>query len=170
MVKAVDIVIERMRFGHIKQVTEVEKRSFSSTWPFGAFFSELFNRRAYYVVATIEGKVVGFAGMWIVQDEAHITTLAVDPNWRGRKIGERLLLHLLLEAKKRGAKYATLEVRVSNIIAQNLYQKYNFKIVHLRKGYYSDNKEDAYVMQVEDLQSEEYGEMLENYAQLLGMR
>ncbi|MBC7327697.1 ribosomal protein S18-alanine N-acetyltransferase [bacterium] len=163
MAKVADVKIERMRFTHIKQVTEVEKRSFSNVWPWGAFFSELFNKRAYYVVATINNKVVGFAGMWVVNDEAHITTIAVDPEWRGQKIGERLLLHLLLEARRKGAEYAILEVRVSNTIAQNLYHKYNFKIVYTRKAYYSDNNEDAFVMRLDDLQSEECGRMLEEH-------
>ncbi|MBC7328853.1 ribosomal protein S18-alanine N-acetyltransferase [bacterium] len=167
MVKAVEVNIERMRFGHIRQVTEIERRSFTNTWPFGAFFSELFNRRAYYVVATINEKVVGFAGMWVVDEEAHITTIAVDPDWRGRKIGERLLLHLLQEARRRGAEYAILEVRVSNLIAQNLYHKYNFKIAYTRKGYYSDNNEDAFVMRLDNLQSKDVGLMLENFAKKL---
>ncbi len=163
MAKAVDVSIERMRFTHLRQVSEIERRSFSNVWPFGAFFSELFNRRAYYIVAAVGDKVVGFAGMWVVNEEAHITTIAVDPDWRGRKIGERLFLHLLKEARKRGAEYAILEVRVSNIIAQNLYHKYNFKIVHTRREYYSDNKEDAFVMRLDNLQSRECGEMLDAF-------
>lgn len=163
MAKTVEVKIERMRFTHLRQVAEIERRSFSNVWPFGAFFSELFNRRAYYLVALINDKVVGFAGMWVVGGEAHITTIAVDPDWRGRKIGERLFLNLLKEARRRGAEYAILEVRVSNTIAQNLYHKYNFKIAYTRKAYYSDNQEDAFVMRLDNLQSEECGRMLDNF-------
>lgn len=163
MAKVADVKIERMRFTHLRQVGEIERRSFTNVWPFGAFFSELFNRRAYYIVATVGDKVVGFAGMWVVDEEAHITTIAVDPDWRGRKIGERLFLHLLKEARRKGAEYVVLEVRVSNTIAQNLYHKYNFKIVHTRKEYYSDNREDAFVMRLDNLQSEEYGRMLDAF-------
>lgn len=163
MAKVVDIKIERMKFTHLRQVGEIERRSFTNVWPFGAFFSELFNRRAYYVVAIAEEKVVGFAGMWVVNEEAHITTIAVDPDWRGRKIGERLFIHLLKEARRKKAQYVVLEVRVSNTIAQNLYHKYKFKIVHTRRAYYSDNQEDAFVMRLDDLQSEEIGRMLDDY-------
>lgn len=163
MAKVVDVKIERMRFTHLRQVGEIERRSFTNVWPFGAFFSELFNRRAYYIVAIVEDKVVGFAGMWVVEEEAHITTIAVDPDWRGRKIGERLFLHLLREARRKGANYAVLEVRVSNTIAQNLYHKYNFKIVFTRKAYYSDNQEDAFVMRLDNLQSEDCGRMLDTF-------
>jgi len=163
MAKPAEIKIERMKFTHLKQVAEVERRSFSSVWPFGAFFSELFNKRAYYIVALIDDKVVGFAGIWTVADEAHITTIAVDPDWRGRKIGERLLIDLLKEARRQGAEYAILEVRVSNTIAQNLYHKYDFKIAYTRKAYYSDNREDAFVMRLDDLQSEEFGKKLDNF-------
>jgi ribosomal-protein-alanine N-acetyltransferase len=90
--------------------------------------------------------VAGFAGMWTVFDEAHITTIGVDPAYRGRGLGELLLVTLLDEAVRRGANWLTLEVRVSNEVAQRLYRKYGFGIHSTRRRYYSDNGEDAYIM------------------------
>lgn len=91
---------------------------------------------------------VGFAGMWIYVDEAHIATLATHPNWRGRGIGEALLIDLIREAQRRHALSATLEVRLSNHIAQNLYRKYGLEEAGRRKSYYQDNREDALIMTV----------------------
>lgn len=90
--------------------------------------------------------IVGFAGMWTVCDEAHITTIGVDPSYRGRGLGEWLLVHLIDEAISRNAAWLTLEVRVSNEAAQALYRKYGFTIQGTRKRYYSDDNEDAYIM------------------------
>jgi ribosomal-protein-alanine N-acetyltransferase len=90
--------------------------------------------------------VIGFAGMWAVYDEAHITTIGVDPAYRGRSLGELLLVALFDEGLRRGANWLTLEVRVSNEAAQNLYRKYGFTVQGTRRRYYSDNNEDAYIM------------------------
>jgi ribosomal-protein-alanine N-acetyltransferase len=92
--------------------------------------------------------VVGFAGMWMMVDEAHVSTIASHPDWRGRSVGELLLLSLLREGQRRQAIFATLEVRVTNIVAQNLYRKYGFEEVGRRKRYYHDNGEDALIMTV----------------------
>lgn len=90
--------------------------------------------------------LIGFAGMWTMADEAHITTIGVAPPHRGRHVGEMLLVGLIDEALRRGANWITLEVRVSNINAQNLYRKYGFTQYSVRRRYYSDNGEDAFVM------------------------
>lgn len=90
--------------------------------------------------------IAGFAGMWCVYDEAHVTTIGVDPHYRGRGFGELLLVALFDEAIRRGAIWVTLEVRVSNDVAQRLYRKYGMSVQTTRKRYYSDNGEDAYVM------------------------
>lgn len=90
--------------------------------------------------------IIGFAGMWILLDEAHITTIGVAPEYRGRGLGEMLLLNLFEEAMRRGAEWLTLEVRVSNDSAQALYSKYGFTRQGIRRRYYSDNGEDAYIM------------------------
>ena len=92
------------------------------------------------------GPIVGFAGMWMAFDEAHVTTIGVDPHYRGRGFGELLLLCMVDEAAARGATWLTLEVRVSNAAAQALYRKYGFTVEGTRKRYYSDNNEDALIM------------------------
>lgn len=90
--------------------------------------------------------IIGFAGMWILLDEAHVTTIGVTPEYRGHGLGELLLIDLFEEALRRGAEWMTLEVRVSNDTAQALYQKYGFTRQGVRRRYYSDNGEDAYIM------------------------
>lgn len=145
------VTISPMRAGDVEDVARVERQCFTTHWPVSAFLNELSNRAACYLVARAGDVVVGYAGMWLVMDEAHITTLGVLPEWRRRGIGERLLAELLLEARGRGAVRATLEVRVSNHAAQRLYDKYGFKTVAIRKGYYTDTNEDAMVMWLDDL-------------------
>lgn len=90
--------------------------------------------------------IIGFAGMWLMFDEAHITTIGVHPDYRGQSLGELLMVHLIVEAVSRGAEMVTLEVRVSNEPAQSLYRKYGFTTEGIRRRYYSDNGEDAYIM------------------------
>lgn len=107
--------------------------------------------------------IVGFAGLWLMLDEAHVTTIGVKPSHRGRGVGELLLLGLFDAALEMGASLMTLEVRVSNVVAQKLYEKYGFERVGIRKRYYSDNGEDAYIMTVTDIQSTRYRAMLERY-------
>lgn len=100
--------------------------------------------------------IVGFAGMWHLFDEAHVTTIGVDLPYRGRGFGEALLLALFDEAVRRGANVMTLEVRVSNDSAMKLYEKYGLAIQGVRPGYYSDNGEDAYLMWSPSLRDERY--------------
>jgi ribosomal-protein-alanine N-acetyltransferase len=99
-----------------------------------------------YIVARLEREIVGYAGMWVILDEAHITTIAVDPGVRGQHIGERVLVGLPDAALTRGARWMTLEVRKATAVAQTLYKKYGFREIGIRKEYYSDNREDAIVM------------------------
>ncbi|HLI26020.1 MAG TPA: ribosomal protein S18-alanine N-acetyltransferase [Chloroflexota bacterium] len=105
-------------------------------------------------------RVVGYAGLWLMVNEAHITTIAVAPEYQGRGLGELLLLSLIDKAIELGAQYVTLEVRVSNYVAQNLYRKYTFRQTGLRKRYYSDNGEDAYIMTTEALDSPQFQQVL----------
>jgi ribosomal-protein-alanine N-acetyltransferase len=112
-------------------------------------------------VSMMDAKVVGFVGMWMYADEAHVATIATHPDWRGRGIGERILLDVLREAQRRHARQATLEVRVSNTVAQNLYRKYGFEEVGRRKSYYQDNREDALLMTVTTFDTREYRERLD---------
>ncbi len=144
--------IEAMRLDDIPAVQAIERASFTTPWPPQAYRAELeTNRLATYLVARFDGRVVGFGGVWLMVDEAHITTFAVDPAWRRRRIGERLLVAILDVAAARGAREATLEVRLSNLPARRLYEKYGFRPVGLRPRYYSDDNEDALVMTTEAL-------------------
>ncbi|MBO3443779.1 ribosomal protein S18-alanine N-acetyltransferase [Clostridium sp. CCUG 7971] len=130
----------------IDGVFEVEKNCFEHYWSKDAFSKELKNDVARYLVAKIDGKVVGYVGIWFVMDEGHITNVAVHSDYRGRKIGDELVKELVKLCKENNIVSMTLEVRVSNIVAQNLYKKYGFKLAGIRKEYYSDNKEDAMIM------------------------
>jgi [ribosomal protein S18]-alanine N-acetyltransferase len=102
--------------------------------------------------------IVGYAGLWLMTDEAHITTIAVDPEYQGNGIGELLLLGLIERSVQIGAHWLTLEVRVTNKVAQSLYEKYTFKEMGLRRRYYSDNGEDALVMWTDPVESDTFQE------------
>ncbi|HHX38620.1 MAG TPA: ribosomal protein S18-alanine N-acetyltransferase [Armatimonadetes bacterium] len=150
------ISVERMRLPDLDDVLRIERASYPTPWRPETFRYEICdNPNAHYVVARAhfpEGPVtVGYAGMWLIIDEAHITTIAVDPNYRGLKIGERLLLTLLTAATQKGACRATLEVRESNLVAQRLYLKYHFGAAGMRRGYYTDSGENAIIMWIENL-------------------
>jgi ribosomal-protein-alanine N-acetyltransferase len=141
------VTIELMKTEDLDQVIEVEKLSFTNPWSKNSFFLELTtNELAKYIVAKVDGKVVGYAGMWLIVGEAHVTNVAVHPDFRKKGIGELLMRSLMTLAKESGAKMMTLEVRKSNYIAQNLYTKLGFEPIGIRRGYYTDNREDAVIM------------------------
>jgi ribosomal-protein-alanine N-acetyltransferase len=141
-----------MKKKDIAQVLLIEVNSFPSPWSERMFLSEIRdNRLSNFLVAKHNEIVVGYGGFWLIFDEAHFVNLAVHPSFRRRGIGKRLLSALLALAKERGATKATLEVRVSNVAAIKLYEKFNFKICAIRKKYYKDNNEDALVMWLENL-------------------
>ncbi len=143
----VRVVIEPMRLDDLPAVHAIELASFSAPWPPHAYRSELeSNRLAHYLVARVGERIAAYGGMWLMVDEAHITTFAVHPAWRRQRIGERLLLAFLDLAVDRRAHEATLEVRLSNLAARKLYEKYGVRPVGLRPRYYSDNGEDALIM------------------------
>lgn len=147
MVALFPIVIDEMKLDDIDAVQEVERASFPVPWPANAFKHELTqNKNAHYIIAKEGDHIVGYAGLWLSLDEAHITTFAVLPDYRRRKIGERMLLSLFDRAEKLGAEWLTLEVRASNLPAQRLYEKYGFRPAGIRRRYYSDNNEDAIIM------------------------
>ena len=150
------VVIEPMRADDIPAVHDIERASFSAPWPTYAFRQELeSNRLARYVVAREGDHVVGYGGLWLMVDEAHITTFAVAPASRRQGVGERMLLELLRISESVGAAVATLEVRVSNLPARRLYEKYGFRPVGVRPRYYTDNNEDALIMTTGELRSRE---------------
>ena len=139
--------IRKMTIEDVAAVVVVENICFITPWSEESFKNELTtNMLAVYYVAEIEGKVIGYAGMWHVMDELHITNVAVHPDYQGRKIGNQLLEALISFSSSGPYKGMTLEVRVSNEVAINLYTKYGFEKLGIRKGYYQDNKEDAMVM------------------------
>lgn len=154
------LVIEPMRAEDIPLIMEIERLCFRTPWHENAFYNELYHQPACYLVAKVGGKVVGYGGMWVIMDEAHITTLAVHPHFRRQHIGEKLLLALLEQAIARRARHATLEVRESNLAAQRLYTKYGFYTVAVRKGYYADTGENALIMWTPDMQSAAYQQLL----------
>jgi [ribosomal protein S18]-alanine N-acetyltransferase len=148
----VRIVIGPMRVDQLAEVQAIEKASFTSPWPPHAYRSELeTNRLAHYLVVEVQGRVIAYGGIWLMVDEAHVTTFAVHPLWRRRHIGDQLLLALLDHAVARHAHEATLEVRLSNLAARKLYEKFGFRPVGLRPRYYSDDGEDALIMTTEPL-------------------
>jgi ribosomal-protein-alanine N-acetyltransferase len=112
-------------------------------------------------------RVVGYAGLWLMVDEAHVTSIAVSPPFRGFGVGELLFLALVDMSREIGAHYMTLEVRVSNTLAQNLYRKFGFKEAGIRRRYYSDNNEDALIMWSDPLESPGFQQMVEEHRQAL---
>lgn len=143
---------ESMSLEHIPAVLEIEQASFPTPWSQQAFSYELqCNNLACYVVALHNGKVIGYGGLWLVLDEAHVTNIAIHPAYRGKRLGEKLLFELIRRTLLAGATKMTLEVRPSNYVARKLYTKMGFVERGLRKKYYSDNNEDAIVMWLDAL-------------------
>lgn len=146
-----------MSTADLREVLAIERASFSTTWPSDSFYNELHtNKLAHYYVGRVDGKIIGYGGIWVIFEDSHVTTIAVAPEYRGMRYGERLLLFLLDRAIERGATWMTLEVRESNVGAQQLYRKYGFTTVTTRRGYYSDNNESALVMWAGNLKGELY--------------
>jgi len=180
MPERLSYVAEPMTLGDIDQVMEIEQLSFSAPWSARAYRFELTeNENSVMLVvrqAPAGGRlrrwlgrlspagrpsVRGYAGMWLLVDEGHIATIAVHPDWRGLGLGELLLLSLLERARERGARRSTLEVRVTNQGAQELYRHVGFETVSRRRHYYADNNEDAYIMATPDFEQPGFWENLE---------
>jgi ribosomal-protein-alanine N-acetyltransferase len=144
--------IEPMQLEDLEAVHAIERASFDAPWPPEAYRTDLeTNRLAQYLVARVGDEVAAYGGMWLMVDEGHIITFAVHPDWRRKHVGGRLLLAFLDLAMARGAHEATLEVRLSNLPARRLYEKFGFRPVGLRPRYYSDNGEDALIMTTDPL-------------------
>ncbi len=156
-----DVVVAPMQVADIPAVQAIEDQSFPTSWPRDSFGSELErNQVARYITARQGETVVGYAGMWLILDEAHVTTIAVDPQVRGQKVGKRLLWEMLRICYEAGVKWAILEVRESNQVAQAMYRRFGFKQVGVRKRYY-ENEENAIVMWVGQMQSTAFARLLE---------
>lgn len=131
----------------ILRLMEVELEGFVTPWSFEALQEEVRNHdRAHYLVAEFDEQVVGYAGLWIIFDEGHITRIVVDPKFRRKGIGKSLVKALMKTGTEKGCDSFTLEVSVSNIEARNLYGDLGFEEVGLRKGYYESEEEDAVIM------------------------
>lgn len=161
-----NIVLEQMTLADVESVLEIERLSYQSPWPEEAFLAELSKTDVcYYIAAKQNNQVIGYCGVWVLLDEAHITTLAVHPDYRKHGIGTRLLFCVFDEAYKRKLQYVTLEVRMSNTEAKNMYRKFLFTQKGFRRGYYLDNNEDAEIWTSQDLFDPDYVKFIENLKQ-----
>lgn len=167
LVEAVRIMPMRRRA--LRSVIRIEEAAYPRPWSATLFLSELSQRRTRrYTIATIGPLVVGYAGLMIVGEEGHVTTMTVDPAWQGRRIGTLLLLDLARAARRLEIRHLTLEVRVANAPAQALYRRFGFAPVGVRKNYYSETGEDALVMWANDVDGEEYSSRLDRIATEIG--
>jgi ribosomal-protein-alanine N-acetyltransferase len=156
------VTMSPMRRRHLRAVQRIEQQVYPRPWSMGLFMSELgFGDSRVYVVAKVDGTLVGYGGVMLVAGDGHITTLAVDPAWHRHQIGTRLLHTLAYAAIHRGAKNPTLEVRAGNEPAQGLYRAFGFAPAGIRKGYYVETKEDAIVMWANDVDGADYRERLD---------
>lgn len=141
------VEIGPMLLDDLDGVLAVEAQSFLTPWSRQAFVGELTeNPYAYYRVARSEGVVIGYGGAWFFLGEAHVTNVAVAPSWRGKGVGRALMEALMAAAQLAGAQRMTLEVRASNEVALAMYKSLGFTEAGVRKGYYTDYKEDAIIM------------------------
>jgi ribosomal-protein-alanine N-acetyltransferase len=158
-----------MRLEDVPDVHRIEAASFPTPWPDYAFKQEIqTNRLAHYLVVKAGDETVGYGGMWLMVDEAHVTTFAVLPGWRRRGIGGRLMVEMMHVALDLGARVVTLEVRLSNRAARALYGRFGFRPVGIRPRYYSDNNEDALIMTTDPIASDEMRARLAELEQRYG--
>lgn len=140
------LILSEMTKDDIDGIIEVENQCFVTPWSKHSFEMELENKAALYIVARMDGIVVGYGGVWLIIDEGHVTNIAVRESYRGMNIGSAILDRLIDICKQRNLTSMTLEVRVSNIAAKKLYTNYGFEEVGIRPNYYSDTNEDAAIM------------------------
>jgi ribosomal-protein-alanine N-acetyltransferase len=152
-----DVDLRSLRFEplkqfHIPQVVEIEKQCNTAPWSEKSFTNELTNKQSIFLVVFLGSKIVGYGGLWLCVDEAHITTIAVSPESRRAGVGKAIMVQLLRRAQESGMTCSTLEVRAGNQAAIELYKQLGYIETARRKGYYPDNKEDAVVMWLYALQ------------------
>src|SRR5688572_23731918 len=184
-------VLRPMQLRDLTQVMRVNRRCFSSPWSERIFRVELTdNPNSYWVV--LEGEqprreqkrsiwsvltsnqaprynIIGFGGFWLLSGEAHISNIGIDTDYRGQGLGELLLISMLKKAIHLQAQWTSLEVRVSNLTAINLYEKYHFRTAGTKYGYYHDNQEDAHWMVVKPL-NQKYDNLIDHFSALLRQR
>lgn len=142
-----DLIVRRAEAKDAESIEELEQICFSQPWSYDSIYHELAaNKLSFYLVAETEGKTVGYAGIWKIGDEGHITNVAVAPEHRRKRIGDTLVAVLIEVTEEDGIRSHTLEVRKSNQAAIRLYEKHGFKTEGERKSYYKDNGEDALIM------------------------
>lgn len=150
------LAISHMQRRHIRSIMTIEQQVYPRPWTSSVFEDEIIlmrQKHRYYLTAHVGNEVVGYGGLLYAGDDAHITNLAVDPMWQRRGIATELLLELAWEARERGFSALTLEVRHTNIAAQDLYRRFGFAPAGVRKKYY-ENTDDAIVMWCSDIQSD----------------
>lgn len=147
-----NVTCRRMTLQDVPAVHAIELKTFHTPWSYQSFVDEMTtNKCARYIVAVADGQVVGYAGAWLILEEGHITNIAVDEAFRGLGIGLKVTQALLQYAANMGVQYMTLEVRRSNLVAQSLYKKLGFLELGVRKRYYEDNGEDAFLYVCQDM-------------------
>jgi len=157
-----DLVIVPMRRAHIRKIMPIEQQVYPRPWTAQVFVEELEQARVgkrHYLVGTIGDELVGYGGLLYVENDAHVTNIAVHPMWRSRGIATELLLDLAWEANRCGCEAMTLEVRHTNVAAQQLYRRFGFVPAGVRKKYY-ENRDDAIVMWCAGVQEPEFAERL----------
>jgi ribosomal-protein-alanine N-acetyltransferase len=160
------VTIRTMSRSDVPAVATLEREIYPDPWSARIFFDELAHGNRAYIVGTKDGGIIGYGGLMLIEDDAHITTLGVVPGFRRRRLGTRLLLALVEKAVGGGARHLTLEVRATNTNAQRLYERFGFTPVGKWKDYYAG--EDAIVMWAVDVDSEEYRLRLEGIRSELG--
>ncbi|MCU1370872.1 MAG: ribosomal-protein-alanine acetyltransferase [Ilumatobacteraceae bacterium] len=158
---ALALTVSPMRPRHLPEVLAIEAQVYPRPWSSRLFEEELDRSGRLYLVARLGATVVGYAGVLMIADDGHIATIAVDPAWQRHGIARCLLVELVRQARLLGAEQLTLEVRVSNRGAQELYRSLGFAPGGARKAYYSDNGEDALVMWAHGIATDEYDTRLE---------
>jgi len=164
------VTVKRMTPEDIDGVMQIEAAAYGDHhWSKSSFMSEISNDLAYYyTLYNQEGVLAGYAGCWHILEEAHITTIAIHPDYRKRKYGQSLLYKVIKDCYADKIKYITLEVRESNKPAINLYTKYGFASFGTRKGYYQDNNEDALIMWTKNIFFDEFKIPYEKLVKSLG--
>ena len=150
-----NVTIRKMTVEDVPAVIELDQKSFSLPWPERSFRFELTDNPASRCwVAELDGKVVGMIVVWLIVNEAHVATVATHPDYRRQGIGKRLLSHALLNLMREGARSSFLEVRESNLAAQEMYRKFGYEVSGRRRRYYRDNDEDAILMSLASLNAD----------------
>lgn len=163
------VTIQRMKPEDVDGIIKIEESAYGDHhWSKSSFLNEIKNDLAkYYSLYTVNNELAGYAGCWHILDEAHITTIAIAPQFRRRKFAEALLKRIIDDCYLEKIKYITLEVRVSNTPAINLYSKYGFSSFGTRKGYYQDNNEDAIIMWTKNIFFDEFKNQYEEITKKL---